>query len=192
MKVFYLDFETTGLNLYHDDIIEYALMESESGTSINAFVQLQKKTEVSEFINKLTGITTDMTKRGVTVEEACRNIKTFINGHAKRGESVVLVAHNGDNFDFPLFKRMMNENSTRIMHKILYLDTVKMAQLILPRMFSYKQVNLCKLFKIKNEQEHRAIGDIIALKKVHVRLAKLLDKTATIEKQVECVYSKFR
>ena len=108
MKVFYLDFETTGLNLYHDDIIEYALMESESGESINAFVQLEKKTEVSEFINKLTGITTDMTKRGVTVKEACHNIKTFINAHAKRGESVVLVAHNGDHFDFPLFKRMMN------------------------------------------------------------------------------------
>ena len=67
-----------------------------------------------------------------------------------------------------------------------------MAQLILPRLGSYRQANLCKLFKITNEQEHRAIGDIIALKKVHVKLGKLLDKTATIEKQVECVYSKIQ
>jgi DNA polymerase III alpha subunit (gram-positive type) len=193
MKTIILDFETTGLNIFHDDIIEYALLDLHTGDSINSFVQLKNKREVSKFITKLTSITTNMTKNGELVDVAANNVHNFICKHSRKNEKVVLVAHNGDAFDFPLMKRLMSENAIEMDRKVEYFDTMRFAQILMPRLFSFRQANLCKVFKITNDAEHRAIGDVACLSKIYERLATMYStRPSTIQDHLDFVYQKIR
>jgi len=189
-KIFILDFETTGLNVFHDDITEYCIKELESGYSKNSFVQLKNKKSVSKFITEKTGITTEMTESGESQDVAIRNLVNFIDSHTVSTDTVYLVAHNGDSFDFPILRRLMKEYNVKPRCLIKYFDTLRFAQILLPRNYYFNQATLCKLFGYKNEYEHRAMGDVDALIKIYKRLAKLYSsKKTTIEKQHEFVYS---
>lgn len=192
VKTFYLDFETTGLNIFHDDIIEYSIFEPDTKDTESNLVQLDKKKEVSEFITKLTGITkTDLIEYGVEFSVAVHNIKDFIIKHSTQNETVVLVAHNGDSFDFPIFRRLLKEFLPKMNRKIIYFDTMRFAQVLLPRVYKYSQANLCKIFEITNSNEHRASGDVEALYKIHKHMSKLYSsKYSCILEQHKYIYSK--
>ena len=188
---FILDFETTGLNVFHDDIIEYAILETKSKSFQSEVIKLQKKRKVSDFITKLTSITTEMTENGVDMEKAIENLVGFINNHSKKGENIVMISHNGDAFDFPILRRLLKENNMVLERKVKYLDTLRFAQVLLPRLFRYNQANLCKVFKIVNESEHRALGDIQALEKIYTELSKIHSKSKIVPlKQIEFIYNK--
>ena len=188
---FILDFETTGLNIFHDDIIEYAILETKSKSFQSEVIKLQKKRKVSDFITKLTSITTEMTENGVDMEKAIENLVGFINNHSKKGENIVMISHNGDAFDFPILRRLLKENNMVLERKVKYLDTLRFAQVLLPRLFRYNQANLCKVFKIVNESEHRALGDIQALEKIYTALSKMHSKSKIDTlKQIDFIYNK--
>ena len=188
---FILDFETTGLNVFHDDIIEYAILETKSKSFQSEVIKLQKKRKVSDFITKLTSITTEMTENGVDMETAIENLVGFINSHSKKGENIVMISHNGDAFDFPILRRLLKENNMVLERNVKYLDTLRFAQVLLPRLFRYNQANLCKVFKIVNESEHRALGDIQALEKIYTALSKIHSKSKIdILKQIDYIYNK--
>jgi len=188
----YLDFETTGLNIFHDDIIEYALLDAATGDSETSLVKLQSKRNVSKFISTLTGITDKMLiSEGISVQEAVHRIKDFIIKHSRIGEDVVLIAHNGDSFDFPIFRRLLKEHIGKINRNIKYFDTLRFAQVLLPRLHKFSQANLCLLFKIKNEKAHRAISDVVTLDKIYRRLTSIYSCTKTnIYDHIKLVYEK--
>ena len=59
MSIIYYDFETTGLNQFHDKITEYCfLKENPSQDMIQSLVNPQKP--VTSFLTRLTGITQQM------------------------------------------------------------------------------------------------------------------------------------
>ena len=104
MPVLFIDFETTGLNVFHDDIIDYSIREKDTGYSVSSLVKLEKKQKVSNFITGLTGITDEMLKDAQNPKEAIKSMVDFIDAHSSRRDKVTLVAHNGDSFDFILLK----------------------------------------------------------------------------------------
>lgn len=111
-----LDLETTGLSIYEDKIIQLgAIVYQETtvldeGNIFNAYIRPHGK-KISEKISQITGITQDFVREnGISLEEAWRNFDLWIQYHLNKRNhsnksSIIFIAHNGKNYDFPLLDR---------------------------------------------------------------------------------------
>lgn len=184
MNLYFIDFETTGLNPYHDSPIEIAIKKNGSQKFYQTFIKpplngIHYK-YVSPKIQNITNITDEMIEKdGIEKNEATIGIINFIKENSEVGD-IYLAAHNGTCFDFiilkKLFKEYCNTSNRRltrldkeIINKIKFIDTLLLARLSL-KGDSYSQPSLCRRFRIENEQEHRALGDINALEKLYGKL----------------------
>ena len=111
MNTFFIDFETTGLNPYHDEIIEYAIKQYNSDNSISNLVKPNKTRMLPPKITEITGITTkDIFGENTTSIyniNACENMFNFLKGNYNGTGYIYLIAHNGILFDFVLLKELM-------------------------------------------------------------------------------------
>ena len=62
MTTFILDFETNGLNPFHDDVIEIAIKIFNTDKSFECLVVPQNKRGLSDKITEITGITNQILK----------------------------------------------------------------------------------------------------------------------------------
>ena len=90
-----IDFETSGLNPYHDDIIEIGakifLKEKEYTTLIKTKKLLDPK------ITSITGITQNMlVKDGVSCRQAYHDFGEFIRSNCDIKKPIYILAHNGN------------------------------------------------------------------------------------------------
>tara|TARA_B110000495_G_scaffold187138_1_gene186289 strand:- start:134 stop:775 length:642 start_codon:yes stop_codon:yes gene_type:complete len=185
MNTFYIDFETTGLNPYHDEIIEFAIKKNNSEFKIENLVKPTRTILIPEKITEITGITSDMIFNNVNVisnMKAVENMFTFLGEHYDGNGYIYLVAHNGIRFDFVFFKELVNnyllhKNSELkdieifdIYPKIRYIDSLDVARKMVPHLYSYSQKNLCKIFNIVQNNAHRAIGDVEDLEKIYITI----------------------
>ena len=185
MNTFYIDFETTGLNPYHDEIIEFAIKKNNSEFKIENFVKPTRTILIPEKITEITGITSDMIFNNVNVisnMKAVENMFTFLGEHYDGNGYIYLVAHNGIRFDFVFFKELVNnyllhKNSELkdikifdIYPKIRYIDSLDVARKMVPHLYSYSQKNLCKIFNIIQNNAHRAIGDVEDLENIYITI----------------------
>ena len=71
-----------------------------------------------------------------------------------------------------------------------YIDTLNLSRRLLNRQ-SYKMSSLCKMFNIENTEEHRALGDVLALEQIFNKLlfkwneSEELSDTLTIESMIK-------
>ena len=179
----YFDFETTGLNPYHDEIIEYAFIQEESetydledndsyknNTYITDLVNPNKKFEKK--ISEITGIHPDHLENKNTIDKHISYIMNFINYDMKY-KTIYLVAHNCDNFD-KLFLleaiKKYNNSKTNLEYKHIYfIDSLNLCKKLLPDIKSYSLKNITKHFNI-NPGTHRAMSDTIALRELYHHL----------------------
>ena len=185
MNTFYIDFETTGLNPYHDEIIEFAIKKNNTELKIENLVKPTRTILIPEKITEITGITSDMIFNNANVIsniKAVENMFTFLREHYDGNGYIYLVAHNGIRFDFVFFKELVNnyllhKNSELkdieifdIYPKIRYIDSLDVARKMVPHLYSYSQKNLCKIFNIVQNNAHRAIGDVEDLEKIYITI----------------------
>ena len=97
--IFY-DFETTGLNQFHDDIIEYAF--AYDNQEISSLINTKK--EIIQKIEKITGISQEMVKNAPPMCDEITKILDFIN--QKYGNKF-FIAHNNDGFDKLFLNRIL-------------------------------------------------------------------------------------
>ena len=195
MTILFLDFETSGLNPYHDDIIEIAFKVHKSDVSFNTLVQPKSNECVSLEITGLTGISNKLLrKEGVPWQEAYINLNDKLKEIIKSSPNnkLYIVAHNGSTFDFIFLKRIFNDlNSLNIktvsLQNIVFIDSLLFSRRILKNRMSYKQELLCKVFNIDAKGNHRALNDVIALEQLYNHLGELLNKD--INKQFTVVSS---
>ena len=112
MTILFLDFETSGLNPYHDDIIEIAFKVHKSDVSFNTLVHPKSNECVSLQITALTGISNKLLhKEGVPWKEAYINLNDKLKEIIKSSPNnkLYIVAHNGSTFDFIFLKRIFND-----------------------------------------------------------------------------------
>jgi DNA polymerase III epsilon subunit-like protein len=190
-NVFIIDFETNGLNPYYNDVIELAVKSHNSDTSyqtlIKPIIDPSVPREggihclVTERITELTGITNKMLiKEGIDPMEAFVNMMEYIIKNSNMDKSpIYLVAHNGNSFDFlflkimvrdfhrknPKIDKSLKEKITQIISRFKYIDTVLLAKSLLKNE-RVSQKELCRKYKVKNNTEHRALGDVLALEKI--------------------------
>ena len=182
MNILFLDFETSGFNPYHDDIIEIAIKQMNSDKSFSTLVHPKSNECISQRITAVTGITNDLLrKEGIPWTTAFTELNDFLKSmiQVSPDGKLYIVSHNGETFDFLFLKRIFNElNKLDIKtinpKNIIYIDSLLFARRLLKRE-SYKQETLCKTYNIITKGNHRALNDVLALEELFTKLGDLLN-----------------
>ena len=181
MNVFFIDFETTGLNPYHDEIIEFAIKQRDTENFISNVVRPNKTKVIPPRITEITNITNDMvfSNLSITSMNACELIFTFLKENYSGEGFIYLIAHNGIPFDFVILKTLIKTYANNIDNdvknidlfdiypKIRFIDSLDVSRKLVKNLYSYSQKNLCRVFNIVQENAHRAYGDVDDLNKVY-------------------------
>ena len=179
MNVFFIDFETTGLNPYHDEIIEFAIKQKDTENFVSNVVRPNKTKVIPPKITEITNITNDMVFSNLSINSmnACELIFTFLKENYSGEGFIYLIAHNGIPFDFVILKTLMktyaNGNDIKnidlfdIYPIIKFIDSLDVSRKLVKDLDSYSQRNLCRVFNIVQENAHRAYGDVEDLNKVY-------------------------
>ena len=201
-NLFFIDFETTGLNPYHDEPIEIGIQKYGADSYYNTLIIPSENgihyKYVPPRIVEITGITDEhITQSGISPDDAIFNTFKYIEENSEDGP-IYIIAHNGLSFDFIFFRKMIHLYANRgggaerapqgrvrtrsksiketITQRINYLDTVLLARYLLPNE-RVNQPSLCKKYNIKNTGEHRSMGDVQSLMKLYIIICEQLSYT---------------
>lgn len=191
MSVVFLDFETSGFNPYHDDIIEIATKEMNSDNYFSTLVKPKSNECISQRITAVTSITNKLLRdEGLPWQKAYSELNDFLKSILQKSPDgkLYIIAHNGETFDFLFLKRIFSElnelNIKTIPSKnIVYIDSLLFARRLLKRE-SYKQETLCKTFNINTKGNHRALNDVRALEELFTIFGELLNKQLNSRRNV--------
>ena len=152
----FLDFETTGLDIAKNNIIEIGALKIDEEGNEHIFQTFIKPTNsVSSTITKITGITNEMVENAPTLKDSLQAFLDYV-GNAK------IVAHNTD-FDIPWLY------TAALRHKI----DLKSNQVICT--YKWAKANhepscsltaLTRKYKILHANAHRALADAVATKEL--------------------------
>ena len=165
-RVIYYDFETTGLNPYRDQIIEIGAIDN-CELTFSKFCKYDGM--LNPKITEITGITDEiLEKKGIDCSKAIKEFVEFLYIDSELTNNIVLIAHNNDAFDelflkFHIQKYLKNFN---LPSNIIFIDSLRLAQLTLTHMKYFSQPTLCKYYNIENPAAHRAIHDAETLKRL--------------------------
>jgi len=193
----YFDFETSGLNPYHDKIIEYALIQEENeeydiddpkSYSDNMYITklVNPETKFEKKITEITGIHPDELEDEDNINMGIPNMMGFIN-YKMKTRDIYMVAHNCDGFDkLFLINNIKNYNDThevQIEYKhIKFIDSLNLCKKLLPDIKSYSLKNMSKHFNISSGT-HRAMSDTIALRDLYHKLIEKLSEELSQDKE---------
>lgn len=178
MTTIILDFETSGLNPYHDDIIEIGAKVLNTDKSFQCLVKPKSGKLISKKITEITNITNrTLRAEGLNWKNAYIEFYNWLIENLDRQDKNAIVSHNGTTFDFILLKKIIfdlnkiSENIETFMNiKIYYIDTLLLSRKTFPNRFYHNQGSLCKSFNIEIIDAHRALGDVICLEMIYLKL----------------------
>jgi DNA polymerase III epsilon subunit family exonuclease len=145
------DLETTGLDPTVDRIIEIGGLKIVRGEVVAEFSSLvTTNVELTEEIQRLTGITPDMLVGQPTIQDVLPKFLEFISGS-------ILVAHNAE-FDMSMLRAAASRQGVDL--EWACFCTLKMARELLGFLENRKLDTLAAHYGLTFEARHRAIGDI--------------------------------
>lgn len=159
------DLETTGFSSIKDKIIEIGAVKVEGGKITDRFSTfVNPRVPIPFDITKLTGITDQMVMDAPGIEEVLGAFLEFVG-------DAVLVAHNAG-FDVGFIEQ--NCRYQDIVPHFAYVDTVAMAQILLPTLAKFKLNVVANALHISLENHHRAVDDAYATAEIFVRFIEML------------------
>ncbi|MBH38094.1 hypothetical protein CL658_03580 [bacterium] len=152
----FLDFETTGLELTKDHIIEIGALKIDPDGFEHTFdTFIKSPIKLSEKIKTITNIHDDMLTHAPEIAEVIENFHLFIG-------NATIIAHNAD-FDVPwLINEFINHNLPLKQNNVIC--TFKWAQLMKEQRSSLSA--LTKKYKIGHLNAHRALADAAVTKEL--------------------------
>lgn len=175
-----VDLETSGTSVANGDrIIQVGIVLMQKGKVINQFATLvNPRTKIPHAVTQLTGITNKAVAKAPLFDDVAGTIYSLL-------ANTTFVAHNV-NFDFP-FLNSEFERAGYPQLQIPAIDTVTLAQILLPTQKSFRLRDLTMTLKIEHDHPHSAISDAEATAKL---LAILLNKlrdlpTQTVKRLVQ-------
>jgi len=174
MRTLIYDFETSGLNPFHEDITEIGCMCLETKDTFTCLLKPLSDKLLSERNQEITGITNKMLNRdGVNPMIAYQKYFDFLYSNYTSDPDLLMIAHNGLTFDDIFLKRMhrhlQGEGHSKydvMMGNIKFVDSLLVSRLLHPERYSHSMKSMCLLYNVINESAHRAMGDVNALSQV--------------------------
>lgn len=192
MQTVILDFETSGLNQYHDDIIEIGAKVLSSDNNFSILLRPKSNEMISQEITTLTGISNKMlAKEGLRWQTAYTQFNDWLLNIIQESDSkqIAIVSHNGESFDFIFLRRIFSELNvlgikTPNLKNIILIDTLLLSKRLIPNRVSYRQGTLCQTYNIQAKGSHRAFNDVVALEQLYLVLSDELNKTINNRRNV--------
>lgn len=171
MSTLIYDFETSGLNPYHEDITEIGCRCLESDEVFTCLVQPLSNRMLGSKVQELTGITNELLKKeGLTPMEAYKRFFEYLHKIYLVNQDITMIAHNGAGFDDIFLKRihryLQGEGESKyddMMDSLKLVDSLNVSRLLHPERYSHSMKAMCILYNITNKNAHRAMGDVDAL-----------------------------
>lgn len=155
------DTETTGLDVYHDDIIQIAAVRVRQGKVVgkpfNVILETDKELPetVGGHLNPMLEVYRNSRRYPRT--EGLRKFIDYCKGK-------VLVGHNVE-YDYQILNHNLQRDCSELrleQYCPRYFDTLKYIRLIRPRLRHYKLVHLLEVLHLEGQNSHRADDDILA------------------------------
>ena len=145
-----IDIESNGAAYRKERIIDVAVFKYDGHEIVDQFMSLvNPEAEITPYVQKLTKITPKMVKTAPKFHEIAKRIIEITEG-------TTLVGHNID-FDYRMLRQSFKELGYEF--KINTLDTIPLAQKLIPDAESYSLGKLVKSLGIPLLDAHRAAGD---------------------------------
>ena len=183
-EIVVFDTETTGLNVFQDDIIEIAAIRIKGGEVVGEPLDLYIETDkpilpmLGDKENPMYAIYHEKMSTGelLSPSDALRRFLAYV------GTSPIL-GHNA-NYDYNILDNNLQRycNDTMQAHDIRCFDSLKLIRLLAPSLHSYKLESLLETFQLAGVNSHQAIDDV----KATVSLVRLCAEKAR-EKQAQQV-----
>ena len=181
-EIVVFDTETTGLNVFSDDIIEIAAIRIKGGEVVGEPLDLYIETDkpilpmLGDKENPMYAIYHEKMSTGelLSPSDALRRFLAYV------GTSPIL-AHNA-NYDYNILDNNLQRycKDTMQAHDIRCFDSLKLIRLLAPSLHSYKLESLLETFQLAGVNSHQAIDDV----KATVSLVRLCAEKAR-EKQAQ-------
>ena len=181
-EIVVFDTETTGLNVFQDDIIEIAAIRIRGGEVVGEPLDLYIETDkpilpmLGDKENPMYAIYHEKMSTGelLSPSDALRRFLAYV------GTSPIL-GHNA-NYDYNIVDNNLQRycNDTMQAHDIRCFDSLKLIRLLAPSLHSYKLESLLETFQLAGVNSHQAIDDV----KATVSLVRLCAEKAR-EKQAQ-------
>ena len=181
-EIVVFDTETTGLNVFQDDIIEIAAIRIRGGEVVGEPLDLYIETDkpilpmLGDKENPMYAIYHEKMSTGelLSPSDALRRFLAYV------GTSPIL-GHNA-NYDYNILDNNLQRycNDTMQAHDIRCFDSLKLIRLLAPSLHSYKLESLLVTFHLAGVNSHQAIDDV----KATVSLVRLCAEKAR-EKQAQ-------
>lgn len=147
------DLETTSRFAQHAKITEIAAVHVKNGVICDKFSSLiNPNRKIPEDIEALNGITNKMIETAPTIKDILPQLMNFLGDK-------ILVAHNGASFDINVLYDAYEENGAFLKND--FVDTLRIAKLILPDLENHKLSTLANFFHVDPGTAHRAEADAI-------------------------------
>ena len=190
LKKAIFDLETSGLG-QRCDILQMALVDLAGKTK--PWSQYMQPTQGidpgASRVNKLTVVNDNLCYNGVRCKNVAspeEGIQNFVNHVTKHyPEGVVLIAHNGFRFDFPLLQRDLKNydlvDDLKSRYRVELQDSLDIFRKHFPRLQKYNQPYLVERFLVSDNvsDAHEAIGDCTNLKNAIEAAAKEKDMSVS-------------
>ncbi len=187
------DTETTGLDVFNDEIVQIAAMKIANGeivpnSSFNIFLESSKPIPA-----KLGKIDNPMVAEYINAKKLPRReaLKLFMDYIG----SSTLIGHNV-NYDYNILKNNLKRDCSEY-YDLFYnktFDTLKLSHLLFPRLKKYKLGYLIGEFQLEGANSHMADDDIIAtyelLKYCRSKSNKYLEKQRTFLDRKDIIFLK--
>ena len=183
-EIVVFDTETTGLDVFNDDIIEIAAIRIKGGEVVGEPLDLYIETDkpilpmLGDKENPMYAIYHEKMSIGelLSPSDALRRFLAYV------GSSPIL-GHNA-NYDYNILDNNLQRycNDTMQAHDIRCFDSLKLIRLLAPSLHSYKLESLLETFQLAGVNSHQAIDDV----KATVSLVRLCAEKAR-EKQAQQV-----
>jgi len=181
-EIVVFDTETTGLNVFQDDIIEIAAIRIKGGEVVGEPLDLYIETDkpilpmLGDKENPMYAIYHEKMSTGELLppSDALQRFLAYV------GTSPIL-GHNA-NYDYNIVDNNLQRycNDTMQAHDIRCFDSLKLIRLLAPNLHSYKLESLLETFQLAGVNSHQAIDDV----KATVSLVRLCAEKAR-EKQAQ-------
>lgn len=164
------DFETTGISVSRDDIIEISAIRVRDHEQTDIFSRLVNPGRpIPPAASRVNGITDEM----VCGEDGlCVILPEFLDFI---GEDI-LVGHNIQSFDLLFLSRAADKVNARTV-KNDFIDTLYMARSCIPTLTHHRLTDLAEYFKVSTKGAHRALNDCMMNQICYEHMGKLLNET---------------